>query len=262
MDPIKVIEGVKLWHRILNSLEKTNLDVDWITYIREALRVTILNQVVNFRGNEVKNPFLRKMDSSPSLLTNCGGKESFSLALNLFMSYINEKVLYDLRSFSKAPYLQLLLKDYYLLFLDLASYFDDLLCYRSVASQIIVFGYNILKFKDLQNATTMEFSVPFRAKLIELLLKIFNIEREFTYSDKKHREFEAATRTSCSKLILEDILKLEGFWKQSRMMSIAESNSLNVPKLKRTSSILSFRGSQSITQNGGPSPGCTYLNVN
>lgn len=202
-------EGIKLWHRILTNSEKINLDVDWIHYVEESWVHVINEKRSSFSNLAYIDPFTQKMDSSPSKQPSLAikeQKENFFLSLILFLAYLNEKVIYDLQSFSKAPFLPLLLKAYFSLFQTLIlSATTVIFEFRSVCIQIISLGLNMIK---CQENPTSDFSNTVRAMLMDCLAGLFSVPDRFYYSDKKRYQLECELKERCSLLLWDDFTRL------------------------------------------------------
>jgi hypothetical protein len=213
-----MIRGIMLWHRMLNNSDKASVDVDWILCLRSAWLQIMSSRKSGIDSMKYVDPFMKKMDSSPSkprASIQAPEKEDYFLSFHLFLSYLNEKIIYDLRNFSKASHLSQLSKAYFELYSALTETMPFLVDFRSACFQILSFGLNLIKCHD---HVTSDLSQRIRASTLACLAELFSVSDSPICSDKRRCLLESETKESCSALLLEDLERLANYFEENCSM--------------------------------------------
>jgi len=210
---VKVIEGIKLWHRILTSgSEKSmiNVDIDWITFLEDAFQQAIILNTATLQTFHLQDPFLNRIDSSPSKHLPASfleRREEVLLSLHLCFSYLLEKIMYDLRSSSKKMALPFLLQSYVRLFRNtLFPNIPLLLHFRPVCFQIISVALSLLLCQD---DTHSVISHQLRLDILDGLRQIFEVDSRYRIVNKRHAALEESVKCETLRMLIADLDRIQ-----------------------------------------------------
>jgi hypothetical protein len=211
LSPSKVIEGIKLWHRLLTSGSEKNmveLDLDWIVYLEEALQQSMNSHKDRIQSLNPQDPFISRIESSPSCSSTFNeDHEKYLLSFHLCFSYLFEKLMYDLRSSSKRPSLDILSEAYARLWRStLLPNITLLLNFRPICFQIISFSLGLLLCQDDSKS---KFSQELRLDVLCGLQQIFNLDLKYRFIHKRYAALEDFSKSRTLNLLSTDISRMQ-----------------------------------------------------